>query len=68
MSATLIHEQQFEKLTESNKEAVNEFIDFLYHKENQSQTLEAINDALSGNTIGPFNSVSELMEDLYAED
>ena len=63
-----VHKNLFDSLTETSKKAANDFIDFLYHKERSDATKAAINEALSGNTVGPFNSVEELMKDLYEDD
>lgn len=63
-----VQKNLYDSLTENSKKAVNDFIEFLYHKEASDETKAAINDALTGKTVGPFNSVEELMADLYEED
>ena len=37
-------------------------------KNNETITKEAVNDALSGNTVGPFDTIEDFMNDLYEED
>lgn len=55
-------------LSDASQLEVNDFIEYLYHKENKDETLAAIEEARSGKTVGPFNSVEEFLDDLYAED
>ena len=58
----------FDVLSDENKTTINELIEFLYHKQNNIETNEAIQDALSRNTVGPFNSVDDFFKDLDEED
>lgn len=53
---------------EESRIKINEFIEYLYLKENKKETISAMKDALNGNTVGPFDSIEALMDDLYAED
>ena len=58
----------FSQLSDENKMAVNSFIEFLYYTSKSKDTKEAINDALTGNTVGPFETIEDFMKDLYEED
>lgn len=58
----------FSVLSDDNKNAINDFIEFLYHKQNAIETKNAIKDALEGNTVGPFDTVDDFLKELYAED
>ena len=55
-------------LTDDNKAMADLFIDFLAarQKKREREILAAIKEYENGESIGPFNSVEELMEDLNA--
>lgn len=59
--------KMFYLLSEASQIAVNDFIEFLYNKENETE--QVIKEAFEGkNLVGPFDTVEELMRDLYEED
>ena len=58
----------FSFLSDEDKKSVNSYIGFLYHTNNETITKQAVNDALSGNTVGPFDTIEDFMNDLYEED
>ncbi len=55
-------------LTDVNKMIADAFIDFLLSKQEnrEEKILASLKEYDDGQAIGPFNSVDELMEDLYA--
>lgn len=55
-------------LTDENKEIADTFIDFLAFKQEkrESAILDALKEYEDGNAAGPFDTVDELMADLYA--
>lgn len=55
-------------LTDRNREIVDSFIDFLVErqKKHEKELLDAIRECENGDCIGHFNSVEELMTDLYS--
>lgn len=55
-------------LTDENKEIADTFIDFLAFKQEKRESviLDAIKEYEDGNAAGPFDTVDELMADLYA--
>ncbi len=55
-------------LTDKNKEIADTFIDFLASKQekHENEILEAIKEYEEGDAAGPYESVDELMADLYA--
>ena len=55
-------------LTEENKKIADVFIDFLAFKQEnrESEILVAIKEYEEGDSSGPFDTVDELMADLYA--
>ncbi|MBQ9550156.1 MAG: hypothetical protein IJU87_05015 [Lachnospiraceae bacterium] len=55
-------------LTDENKEMADTFIDFLAFKQEKRESviLDAIKEYEDGNAAGPFDTVDELMADLYA--
>lgn len=57
-------------LTVANRNVIDDMVDFLFAKQqkNEAETLAAMHDADTGCTIGPFNSIDDLMEALNAED
>lgn len=55
----------FDLLSDEGRQSVNDYIEFLYSRENE--TAAAIQDSINGtNLIGPFHSVEDLMRDLDA--
>lgn len=63
----LAENKMFSLLSEPSQIAVNDFIEFLYNKENETERV--IKEAFEGkNLVGPFDTVEDLMRDLYAED
>ena len=55
-------------LTDINKEIADAFIDFLAFKQEKREAdiLNAIQEYEQGDAAGPFDTVDELMADLYA--
>ncbi len=55
-------------LTDEHKEMADAFIDFLAFKQGkrESAILDAIKEYEDGDAAGPFDTVDELMADLYA--
>lgn len=51
-------------LTNENKTLINDLIEYLYHKQNTIETKKAIQDAISGNIVGPFDSIEDFFKDL----
>lgn len=67
--AAIVKNDHYVDLIDSDKRTVNDLIEFLYHRHNQLETETVIKNALAGNElVGPFNSVSDFMRDLYADD
>lgn len=63
-----IMSSNYDVLTADNRDLVDEFIDFLFarQEQNKKETLEAMKEYEEGKSIGPFNSVKDFMADLYA--
>ena len=56
-------------LTAANRELVDEFIDFLVARQekNQKETQEAMREFEEGRSVGPINSVKDLMADVATD-
>ena len=68
MIAEAVMSGNYAILTDRNKEAVDSFIDFLVARQerHEKELLEVVQECESGDYVGPFHSVEELMAELYA--
>lgn len=55
-------------LNEQNRAAADSFIEFLAlrQEEHEQELLETLREYEEGRSVGPFETVDELMADLYA--